>query len=305
MNPRLPKLGAIPIKDRVSAVSIEYGQLDVIDSALVVVDVTGVRTQIPVGSTTCLLLGPGSRVSHAAVTLAARVGCLLLWTGEAGVRLYSAGLPGGARSDRLLYQARNAIDDTARLKVVRHMYKLRFGEKAPAKRSVEQLRGIEGARVRQMYKTLAQTFRIRWDGRSYERGNWDATNRVNQCLSAANACLYGVTESAVLAAGYSPAIGFIHTGKPLSFVYDIADVIKFETVVPEAFRVAASPVGHPGSHVRKACRDVFRRERILQRLVPLIGEVLEAGGLERQAAKGVVGPAFPEPKKDGDVGHRH
>ena len=46
----------------------------------------------------------------------------------------------------------------------------------------------------------------------------------NRCLSAATACLHGLTEAAVLAAGYAPAIGFLHTGKPLSFVYDIADL---------------------------------------------------------------------------------
>jgi CRISPR/Cas system-associated endonuclease Cas1 len=74
------------------------------------------------------MLEPGTRVSHAACALAARVGTLLVWIGEAGVRLYSAGQPGGARSDRLLYQAKLALDDELRLKVVRKMYALRFGE---------------------------------------------------------------------------------------------------------------------------------------------------------------------------------
>jgi CRISPR-associated protein Cas1 len=69
--------------------------------------------------------------------------------GEAGVRLYAAGQPGGARADRLLLQARLALDDDARLRVVRKMYALRFKEEAPAHRSVDQLRGIEGARVRE------------------------------------------------------------------------------------------------------------------------------------------------------------
>ncbi|HQC35293.1 MAG TPA: subtype I-E CRISPR-associated endonuclease Cas1, partial [Methanoculleus sp.] len=73
-----------------------------LDGAFVLVDKNGVRTQIPVGSVACLMLEPGTRVSHAAVVLAARVGCLLVWVGEAGVRLYAAGQPGGARSDRLL-----------------------------------------------------------------------------------------------------------------------------------------------------------------------------------------------------------
>ena len=61
----------------------------------------------------------------------------------------------------------------------------------------------------------------------------------------------------MLAAGYAPAIGFLHSGKPQSFVYDIADILKFETVVPEAFRVAArssksQPAGRHAVSIRSA-----------------------------------------------------
>ena len=123
----LPPLKPIPIKERVSVIFIERGEIDVLDGAFVVVDVTGVRTHIPVGGVACIMLEPGTRVSHRAAALAARVGTLLVWVGEAGVRLYSAGQPGGARSDRLLYQAKLALDESLRLKVVRKMYAVRFG----------------------------------------------------------------------------------------------------------------------------------------------------------------------------------
>jgi CRISPR-associated protein Cas1 len=293
------------MKDRVSMVFIEYGEIDVLDGAFVVVDVNGVRTHIPVGSVACLMLQPGTRVSHAAAALAARVGTLLVWVGEAGVRLYASGQPGGARSDRLLYQAKLALDDAARLRVVRKMYALRFGEEPPTRRSVEQLRGIEGARVRKTYQLLAQRFRVQWDGRDYNPENWDASNGVNRCLSAATACLYGITEAAVLAAGYAPAVGFIHTGKPLSFVYDIADLFKFDTVVPIAFQVAAKPVPQPEREVRLKCRDSFRQTKVLERIIPLIEEVLAAGELTMpEPAPETVPPAIPNPENIGDVGHR-
>src|SRR5208282_4693304 len=239
-EPILPPLKPIPMKDRVSVIFLEKGNLDVLDGAFVVVDKTGVRTHIPIGGVACLMLEPGTRVAHAAVTLASRVGTLLVWIGEAGVRLYASGQPGGARADRLLYQARLALDEDARLRVVRKMYALRFGEEAPARRSVDQLRGIEGARVREMYKGLAARHGVEWRGREYEPGDWGAADTVNRCLSAATSALYGITEAAVLASGYAPAIGFLHTGKPQSFVYDIADLFKFETVVPAAFQVAAA-----------------------------------------------------------------
>jgi len=265
MSELLPPPRPIPIKERLSVLFIEKGQLDVLDGAFVVVDVKGVRTHIPVGGVACLMLEPGTRVSHAACALAARVGTLLVWVGEAGVRLYSAGQPGGARSDRLLYQAKLALDDDLRLKVVRRMFALRFGQEPPQRRSVEQLRGIEGARVREIYKRLASRYKVRWVHRDYDPASWDASDLPNRCLSAATAALYGVTEAAVLAAGYAPAIGFVHTGKPLSFVYDIADLFKFETVVPVAFEVAARSPGSPEREVRLRCRDIFRRSRLLEK----------------------------------------
>lgn len=300
----------IPIKDRSSIVFVEKGQIDVIDGAFVVVDVNGVRTHIPVGGFVCIMLEPGTRVSHAAVALAARAGTLLVWVGEAGVRLYASGQPGGARSDRLLWQARLALDEAARLKVVRKMFDLRFGEPAPERRSVDQLRGIEGARVRKLYEILARQHGVRWDRRNYDPQDWQAADPVNRCLSAATSCLYGITEGAVLAAGYAPAVGFLHTGKPLSFVYDIADIFKFETVVPAAFRTAGraqkGKLGAPlESGVRRECRDIFRRTRLLERIIPTIEEILEAGGLMRPEVPDDAQPvAFEDPEPSGDAGHR-
>lgn len=299
-------LKPIPIKDRVSMIFVGRGQIDVKDGAFVVIDeVNGERMHIPVGSVACLLLEPGTRVSHAAVKLSATTGTLLIWVGEAGVRLYSAGQPGGARSDKLLYQAQLALDDSLRIKVVRKMFEIRFDEEAPQRRSVDQLRGIEGARVRKLYKSLAHQYGLKWDGRRYDPNDWDSSDPVNKCLSAATACLYGVTEAAVLAAGYAPAIGFLHTGKPKSFVYDIADLVKFETVVPAAFKVAASSPTKPDRDVRIACRDAFRKTKLLNRLIPLIEDVLSAGEITPpEPAADSQPPAIPEPASPGDEGHR-
>lgn len=305
MSDLLPPIKPLPIKDRISMVFIEYGQIDVLDGAFVVVDVNGVRTHIPVGSVACIMLEPGTRVSHAAVRLAALVGALLVWIGEGGVRLYASGQPGGARADRLLYQARLALDDDLRLKVVRKMYEVRFGEPAPERRSVEQLRGIEGARVRESYRLIARQNGVNWRARNYDQNQWDAADVPNRCLSAATSCLYGIAEAAVLAAGYAPAVGFIHTGKALSFVYDVADLFKFETVVPVAFNIAKRAVPDPERQVRLACRDVFRTSNLLARIIPTIEEVLAAGEIEPPTAPPEsVPPAIPNPEGIGDAGHR-
>ncbi len=301
----LPDLSPIPIKERNSILFVERCHVDVRDGAFVMIDKEGVRTHVPVGGTACLLLEPGVRLSHRAAALAAKVGTLLVWVGEGGVRLYSAGQPGGARSDKLLYQAKLALDDTMRLKVVRKMYELRFKEPPPSRRSIEQLRGIEGARVKKTYELLAKQYNVSWRGRRYDQTEWDNSDIPNRCLSAATACLYGVTEAAILAAGYAPAIGFIHTGKPLSFVYDVADIVKFDTVVPVAFRIAASNSSNPERKVRIACRDIFRESKLLGKLIPLINEVLNAAGETPPApAPEAVAPAIPNKEGFGDDGHR-
>jgi CRISPR-associated protein Cas1 len=301
----LPALKPIPMKERISVLYVEKGNLDVLDGAFVVVDKNGVRTHIPVGGVACLMLEIGTRISHAAVRLAAQVGTLLAWIGEGGVRLYSAGQPGGARADRLLYQAALALDDDARLKVVREMYRRRFGEEPPQRRSVEQLRGIEGVRVRETYKALARKYGVQWRQRNYDVKSWDDGDLPNRCLSAATACLYGVTEAAVLAAGYAPAVGFIHTGKPLSFVYDMADIYKFETVVPLAFAVAARKPQHAEREVRLKCRDTFRKSKLLERIIPDIEAILAVGGkTPPKPGEEQVPPAIPNTESLGDPGHR-
>lgn len=300
MSTNLSTLKPLTVKERVSMVFIEKGLIDVVDGAFVVIDKTGIRTQIPIGGIACVMLEPGTRVSHSAIALSARVGTLLIWIGEGGVRLYSSGQPGGSRADKLLYQAKLAMDEVARLKVVRKMYWLRFQEEPPAKRSVLQLQGIEGARVKKLYQLIAQKYNIKWTGRSYDDNDWSSGDLPNRCLSSATSCLYGVTEAAVLAAGYSPAMGFIHRGHSRSFIYDIADIFKFETVVPIAFQTAASHPSEPERAVRGACRDIFRKTKLLEKLIPTIEEVLSAGEIPKpQDPEDSIHPPFPEPKAVG------
>lgn len=308
--PGLPPPRPIPLKDRAQLVFVGRAQLDVRDGAFCTVNADGTVTQIPVGGLAGLMLEPGARISHAAVVLAARTGTLLTWVGEGGVRLYSAGQPGGARADKLLWQARMALDDAARLRIVRRMYEIRFGETAPERRSIDQLRGIEGVRVREGYALLAQKYGVAWKRRKYDPKDWEAGDIPNRCLSSATACLHGLTEAAVLAAGYAPAIGFLHTGKPLSFVYDIADLWKLQTVVPEAFRIAGQAAKGkldmaPDRAVRLACRDAFRRSGLLAKIIPQIEEVLSAGAMPRpEPPPEVIGPAFEDEEGSGDDGHR-
>ena len=279
MKPNKPPI--MPLRNRIAVFSVEYGAVEVDGAALVVSDARGVRAQLPVGASAVLMLEPGTTITHAAVKLCAENRTLVIWTGEGGVRLYSAGQEGAAHSYRLLRQARLALNPKSRLAVARAMYRMRFLEEPPQKRSIEQLRGMEGARVRAIYRRLAEEYGIDWQGRNYDRSDWSSQDPVNRALSAANACLYGVSHAAILISGYSAALGFIHTGYSLAFVHDLADLYKMELAAPTAFRLAAESEQNLDRRVRHELRDGFRRVKLLERLIPGIESLLEAGESDR------------------------
>jgi len=158
-----------------------------------------------------------------------------------------------------------------RLAAARRVFKLMFQEDAPSNRSIEQLRGIEGSKVRELYGALARKNGIQWHGRDQKKALDDPLNRA---ISGANAALYGVTEAIVLALGYSPAIGFVHSGDPRSFVFDVADTIKFKTVIPLAMELYANGAIKNESDIRTKCRDLFKDKDLTRWIVENISGIL-------------------------------
>jgi CRISPR-associated protein Cas1 len=160
------------------------------------------------------------------------------------------------------------------------MYRMRFAEDIPAGLSLQQLRGREGLRVRKAYADASAESGVAWQGRFYRRDDWRRADPINRALSVASSTLYGICNAAIVATGYSPGLGFIHTGKMLSFVYDIADLYKAEITIPLAFRCVAESTERLDSRVRQACRDVFHQERLLARIIPDIDRVLGGPGTD-------------------------
>jgi CRISPR-associated protein Cas1 len=259
--------------DRWSYLYLEHGELDQQANGLVFHN-TVAFTSIPIDQLGLLMLGPGTTVTHAAVKALAANNCLVAWVGEEGVRMYAHSTGGTFSARRLLSQARQATEPELRLRVVKRLYGKRFPDDDLTNKTLEQIRGMEGARVRAVYARLASEHGVAWAGRNYDQGDWNASDPVNRALSAANACLYGVTHAAIVSAGYSAGLGFIHTGKLLSFVYDVADLYKTEVTVPVAFRVVAAAGDGAERRVRLGCRDAFREARLLDRILPDIAEVL-------------------------------
>jgi CRISPR-associated protein Cas1 len=259
--------------DRWSYLYLERGILDKETHGLVIHSADA-HTPIPIDQLSLLMLGPGISITHAAMRALADNNCLAAWVGDNGIRLYAHGTGGTFSARRLIQQARLVSDEVTRLAVVYRMYQKRFPEMPLEGKSLEQVRGMEGIRVRRAYQEAAKNHGVAWSGRDYQQEDWFQANAVNRALSAANACLYGVCHAAIVSAGYSAGLGFIHTGKMLSFVYDVADLYKTETTVPLAFELAAKEPKDLERLVRTQCRPVFHHARLMDRLLPDIAEVL-------------------------------
>ncbi len=253
------------VRDSISYLYIEHALIEQENSSIVVIKEDG-KIPVPVSSLTCLLLGPGTRVTHAAISAAAKNGCLIVWCGEAAGRFYAAGTGETRSSENLLLQARLCMDPAAHLAVVRRMYEIRFPKLPQEDLSLQQIRGLEGIRVKQTYRTYAKATGVKWTARSYKQTDWDEADDINRALSAANAILYSVCQAAIVSLGFSPGLGFVHTGKQLSFVYDIADLYKTDTSIPAAFEAVQKANGDLDQKVRLYTRQTIANAGILKRI---------------------------------------
>ena len=287
----LPKL-----RDSLSYLYLEHVRVQQQYKAVECIDEEG-RTMIPAAALSVLMLGPGTAITHAAVKALADNGCLVVWCGEDGTRCYAQGGGETRKAYHLLKQAELVSDPQKRLEVVMRMYRYRFGdEELDPGLNLFQLRGKEGVRVRKAYAETSRTSGVPWHGRRYDRGHWGSGDPMNRALSAAHALLNGLCHTAIVSGGYSPALGFIHTGKQLSFVYDVADLYKAEITIPLAFRIVAESKDRIGPRVREACREAFREHRLLKRILPDIDQLLCISGETLVLGAEADGdPARPEP----------
>ncbi len=231
------------------------------------------RVYIPTAALTCVLLGPGTSITSRAISTFARHGTSIVCVGTGAVRCYAGVLPDSLTTGWLEKQARAWSDDVARLEVAKRMYERRFNDAVPAGTTLAQLRGMEGQRMKSLYRMLATQHKVGRFRRNYEGDNWDTQDPVNLALSAANTCLYGVVHAAILALGCSPALGYVHTGTQHAFVYDVADLYKARITLPLAFSLHAST--DPERDARWRLREQFRLLKLLPTIVNDIQSLLD------------------------------
>ncbi|PDW01457.1 type I-E CRISPR-associated endonuclease Cas1e [Candidatus Viridilinea mediisalina] len=282
----MPKdLNILPrVRDGWSYVYIEHAIIEQDALAITAIDKNG-RMLIPSAALSLLMLGPGTKITHSAIKILADNGCLIAWIGEEGVRFYALGMGETRSSAHLLRQAAMHCDADLRMQVVRRMYEQRFPGPLDPELTIQQIRGKEGVRVREMYAKWSRDSGVEWNGRFYKQNDWRKAQPINRAISAANSCLYGIAHAAIIALGYSPALGFIHTGKMLSFVYDVADLYKADLTIPVAFQCTAAGESRLESRVRHICRDRIREQRILERIVGDLDKLFTVEGLDQRAAE--------------------
>jgi len=286
----LPKL-----RDSLSYLYIERAVIERDQKAVEFLNEEG-RVFIPAASLGVLMLGPGTSITHAAVKTLAENGVTLLWTAQDGFNFYAQGMGETRKAYHLLRQVEMLSDPQTREQVVLRMYTKRFATQLETGLTLPQIRGYEGVRVRKAYQEASRKYGVPWKGRRYDRGNWDNSDPINRALSAANALLNGLCHVAIVSGGYSPGLGFIHTGKQLSFVYDVADLYKVELTIPTAFKVVSESQASVESRTRAACRLKFHEARLLRRILPDIDELLQiTDEYERSAGDVDADPALPEP----------
>ncbi|MBF0436968.1 MAG: type I-E CRISPR-associated endonuclease Cas1 [Magnetococcales bacterium] len=257
------------------------------------VDLAAGDYQIPFQGISLLLLGPGSTISHDALRLLARHGTGLVAVGEDGVRMYTAPPLGPGDSALSRQHARLwAESATERIRIARRMYAWRLGEILPMKRDIAILRGMEGARMKETYRILAQRFGIEWRGRNYDRQNPDATDIPNQAINHAATAVEAAATIAVAATGAIPSLGFIHEDSANAFCLDLADIYRDHVTIPAAFQGVRDYQRQPHidleRHVRRLCGKIFRQEAVIPSMIDRIKQLFSVEAPESKTGDDIM-----------------
>ncbi len=263
------------VKDRYPFIYLEHGRLEIDDSSVKWIDSEGAVVRIPCALLAVLFLGPGTSVTHEAVKVLAASNCFVSWVGEDAMIYYAAGLSPVADTRKLRRQAALSSNPKKALEVARRLFCYRIPAEALEGKTLKEMMGLEGRRTRDLYDCKAREYGVGWKGRSYIPGKFELSDITNRILTASNSALYGIVSAAIHGLGYSPHLGFIHSGSPLPFVYDIADLYKERLCVDLAFGMTRELGGHyDRGRISAEFRERVLDSRLLERLAPDMAAVL-------------------------------
>lgn len=254
------------------------------EMARIVQDDTGVAARIdteqgprvcylPTAAIASLLLGPGTSITRDAIITLTRHGTHVSFVGSGGIRCHNT-MTGASDTRLLLKLAAIVSDPEQHLAAAQLLYRKRFPMSLPKGVTLQQLRGLEGTRMRALYQEHAKRRHIKFK-RQYTPGDFSASDAVNQALTAGNTALYGIVNAALASLGIHPGLGIVHTGHAQSLTYDIADLYKADITIPLAFDLSDS--SNPERDVRRQLRNRLTLLKLLPRIVADIYELCGEG----------------------------
>jgi CRISP-associated protein Cas1 len=257
------------IKDKYPFLYLEHGRLEIDDSSVKWIDAAANVVPLPVATLNAVLLGPGTTVTHDAIRTATAANCAVCWVGEDSLLFYAAGFLPTADTRNMKKQIAQAADPKAALEVARRLFAKRFPDAQLEGKTLKEMMGMEGHRVRALYRAKAEEYGVGWKGRQFTPGKFELSDVTNKVLTASNAALYGILCSAVHAMGYSPHVGFIHSGSPLPFIYDISDIYKDHLSVDLAFCLTRELAGR---YDKRVVAESFRTRVIEMDLLAKVAD---------------------------------
>ncbi|NTU67612.1 MAG: type I-E CRISPR-associated endonuclease Cas1 [Chlorobiaceae bacterium] len=260
------------VKEKYPFIYLERGRMEIDDSSIKWIDCDCNVVRIPVAMLNCILLGPGTTVTHEAVKVMAAANCGICWVGDDSMMFYASGQTPTSNTRNMHHQMMLAANPAKSIEVARRLFAYRFPDADLQKKSLQQMMGMEGLRVRKFYEQMAEKYNVGWTGRRFVPGQFEMSDTTNRILTAANAALYSIISSAVHSMGYSPHIGFIHSGSPLPFIYDLADLYKQQLSIELAFSLTAEMAGYYDRH---KIATAFRKNVIEIDLLGRIGPDIE------------------------------
>lgn len=222
--------------DRISFLYIEYAKIERQDFALIIIQKDS-KVLVPISTINVLLLGPGTSITHGAVNIIAASGCNIVWCGDHATRFYSFDAAEIRNSKNLLKQIDYFSNESTKINIIKKMYKKRYSELEIDKLTLKELRGYEGVKVKETYKFYSKLYKVPWKFRNSKLTIFEEQDLINKIITVLNQMLYAICHSIILSIGFSPSIGFIHTGNIESFTFDIADLYKENIVIPLAFSI--------------------------------------------------------------------
>lgn len=244
------------VKDKYPFIYLERGRLEIDDSSVKWIDADCNIVRLPIATINTILLGPGTSITHESIKVLAAANCSVCWVGEDSLLFYAAGNTPTSDSRNFRKQMMLAADKKKSEEVARRMFSYRLPQKDLINKNLKSMMGMEGYRVKEIYNEMAKKYNVGWKGREYIPGKMVLSDTTNQILTSTNAALYGILNSVVHSLGYSPHIGFIHSGSPLPFIYDISDLYKEKLCIDLAFQLTLEMGGQYNKHkVSSAFRE--------------------------------------------------